>query len=126
VGVLIPVFYEPSDGLLQYGDAVETTAADRLLADQTKPTLHQIEPGGTGRSEVEMEARMRDQPLAHGRVTMSPIVVAGQMELAPAITARQRIEEFDELLVAMAPIATSMDLALATSSAANKLLVPWR
>lgn len=58
-----------------------------------------------------MEARMRNQPLAHGRVPVGPVVVADQMKLASGIIARQRIEEFDKLLVAMAPIAASVDLA---------------
>jgi hypothetical protein len=42
---------------------------------------------------------------------MGPIVVADQMKFSSGIAARQRIKEFDELLVAMAPIATSVHLA---------------
>ena len=57
---------------------------------------------------------------------MGPVVVADQVHLAFGIAARQRIEGLEELLVAMTPIAMSVHLARATSSAANRLVVPWR
>ena len=42
---------------------------------------------------------------------MGSVVVADQVHLASGIAARQRIEELEELLVAMTPIATSVHLA---------------
>jgi hypothetical protein len=60
LGVLLPFGDEPRNRLLQLGDAVATAPPDGLLGDHG-PTLNQIEPRGTGRSEVEMTARMRGQ-----------------------------------------------------------------
>jgi hypothetical protein len=63
LGILVPVLEEARNRPLQLGDAVETAAPDGLLADHAEPTLDQVQPRGAGRGEVEMEARMRTQPL---------------------------------------------------------------
>ena len=77
-GVLVPVFHESGDHPLQLRNAAETAAPDRLLADQTKPALYQIEPRGTGGSEVEIETRPHRQRLRNGlrsqpRLQLRPI-----------------------------------------------------
>jgi hypothetical protein len=64
---------EPAvDGLLQPAHAVKAAAPDRLLRDQPEPALDQVEPGSPGRSEVQMEARMRGQPLLYCRMLWVP------------------------------------------------------
>src|SRR5271170_4704030 len=58
LGGLIPVVEEVGDGAFQLGDAGGAATANRLLADDAEPALDQVEPGGAGRGEVQMEARM--------------------------------------------------------------------
>src|SRR5229473_2602152 len=62
-GIFVPVGQEAGDGLLQARDAVEAAATNGLRGDQAEPALDQVEPRGAGRGEVQMEARVRDQPL---------------------------------------------------------------
>ena len=48
---------EPAhDGLFEPSGAVEAATADRLGGDQREPTFDQIDPRGTGWSEVQVEA----------------------------------------------------------------------
>ena len=51
------------DRLFQATHAVEAAAANGLRGDQAEPALDQVEPRRTGRSEVQLEARMGGQPL---------------------------------------------------------------
>jgi hypothetical protein len=60
---------------------------------------------------MEMATRMRGEPLTHCWMIMRPVIVADQMQLPPAVAAGQRIEEFDELSLAMAPITTAVHFA---------------
>src|SRR6202790_5063764 len=62
-GIFVPVCQKAGDGLLQARDAVEAAPANWLRGDQAEPALAQVEPRGAGRGEVQMEARVRGQPL---------------------------------------------------------------
>src|SRR5260370_28873829 len=62
-GIFVPVGQEAGDGLLQARGAVEAAAANSLRGDQAEPALDQVEPRGAGRGEVQMESRVRGQPL---------------------------------------------------------------
>jgi Transposase len=110
-GIFVPVGQEAGDGLLQARDAVEAAAANGLRGDQAEPALDQVEPRGAGRGEVQMEARVRDQPLFDRGMLVGSVVVADQMQLQLGIALGQRLQEDDELGVPMAPVATPMDLA---------------
>src|SRR5207244_4816166 len=80
-GIFVPVGQEAGDGLLQSRDAVEAAAANGLRGDQAEPALDQVEPRGAGRGEVQMEARVRDQPLCDRWMLVGSVVVADQMQL---------------------------------------------
>jgi len=54
-----------ADGFDQVTNAAECSGADSLSRNFSKPTFHLIEPGGTGRREVYLVARMLAQPLLH-------------------------------------------------------------
>ena len=46
------------DGGDQFGNGVERVAANALAGEFAEPSLDEVEPGGTGRGEVQMESRM--------------------------------------------------------------------
>src|SRR5467141_2642551 len=50
------------NGLDQLFDISEATASDLFLSDVSKEALDHVEPGSTGRSEMNMEAGMSLQP----------------------------------------------------------------
>jgi hypothetical protein len=51
-----------ADGVLQFAGAAMDAAAQLLFGEAREPALGQIEPGSTRRREVEMKARMTQQP----------------------------------------------------------------
>jgi hypothetical protein len=68
------------NGLDQIVHVVEDTPADSLLGDSAEPTLDQIEPGGTGGDEVELEPRVFLQPGAHLRVFVGAVVIQDEVQ----------------------------------------------
>jgi hypothetical protein len=71
-------------------DAVEAAAVDGLAGDQGEPAFDQVEPRGTGRSEVQMEARVGGEPVHDRRMLVGDVVVADQMQLKSRIAFGQR------------------------------------
>ena len=65
----------------QVFDAPETPSADRLLGDESEPTLDLIEPGRVGGSVVDLEARSLCQPESYLCMLMGGIVVHDQMNI---------------------------------------------
>ena len=72
------------DRLFQFGGALEGSAADHSLRDQSEEPLHLIEPGTAGGSEMEVEAPafLRLQPALHVSSLVGRIVVHDQMDLS--------------------------------------------
>jgi hypothetical protein len=108
-GVVVPVSQEAGDGALQVGNAGEAASANHLL--ESEPAFDQVEPRGTGRSEVQVKTRMFSQPPRDGRMFVGAVVVTDQMDLAAAPAAGERIEKIDELVVPVAPITAPVNLA---------------
>ena len=48
--------------------------------NQLSATLGQVEPRGAGRREVQLEARVGVQPLAHRLVLVGPVVVQDEIQ----------------------------------------------
>src|SRR3972149_2674177 len=69
------------DGGDQFGNASEGTATDTLVRQFSKQTLHQIEPGRTGRCEMEMESRMSFQPAFDAGVLVRSVMIDDDMPL---------------------------------------------
>jgi hypothetical protein len=63
------------DGLGQIIDAGKTASPDTLAGDLRKPALDQVEPGGTGGGEMQMEAGMFFEPGFNGRMFVRRVVV---------------------------------------------------
>ena len=51
-----------ADGVLQFAGAAMDAAAQLFFGEASEPAFHQVEPGRAGRREVEMKARMTQQP----------------------------------------------------------------
>ena len=66
---------------LQLGDGVEGAATDAFFGDLGEEALDQVEPGGGGRSEVQMEARMRREPASDLGGLMGGVVVEDQVKV---------------------------------------------
>ncbi|SRR5216683_3028847 len=58
-------------------------AAQLLFGEACEPAFHQIEPGGAGGREMEMEVRMTQQPTLAGRGFVGGVIVDDQMEREP-------------------------------------------
>ena len=69
------------DGGFQSLSGAMNTSFNLPFGEQGKPTFHQIEPGGTGGSKVEMKTRMFDQPSMDSRGLVGCVVVQNQMDL---------------------------------------------
>jgi hypothetical protein len=55
-----------ADGVLQFAGAAMDTAAQLFFGEACEPAFHQVEPRGAGGCEVQMEARMMQQPTLDG------------------------------------------------------------
>jgi hypothetical protein len=75
---------------------------------------------------VQLHARMAAQPGLDSLVLVAGVVVHDQVQLAARIGAGDRLEEGQELRVAVPLKAAVSDLAVATSRAANSVVVPCR
>jgi len=75
-GLLVPVSAPAHDDLFEPPGAIEVAGADGLGGDQCEPAFDQVEPRGTGGSEVQVETRMGRQPAFDPRMFEGPIVVA--------------------------------------------------
>ena len=79
LGVGVVVFEVVHNGLLQLGDAFENAAANAFSGDLGEESLDHIEPGGGGRGEVQVEARVPPEPAFDRRGLVGGVVVDDQM-----------------------------------------------
>src|SRR3954447_8974896 len=101
------------DGSLEIDDAFEDAAFEPLPGQLGEETFNGIEPGGRGRSEVEVEPRMPLEPGAHLWMLMRGVVVDDQMQFPRCRRlAVDLVQEADELLVPVARHALADDLPL--------------
>src|SRR5262249_15336147 len=126
LGVLVPGCEPACDRGLQPAHAVEAAAPDGLTGNQGEPAFHQVEPGRPSGCEVQMETRMSGEPLLHRRVLVRPVVVADQVNLAARIAARGELRKAMNSACRWRLKQRAWTLPLATSRAANRLVVPWR
>ena len=69
------------DGLAQLGHAGMRSPAQCLLGEHAEESLHEIEPRRVRGREVQMEARMPEQPTVHDRRAMRRQVVQHDVHL---------------------------------------------
>ena len=68
------------DGRDQFLDAAEDPAPKALLRQLAEPALDQVEPRSAGRREVQLEARVGVEPLAHRLVLVGAVVVEDDVQ----------------------------------------------
>ena len=102
-------------------------ATSQLVFRQAgEETLDQIDPGTAGRREMAPEPRVTEQPLFHLRGLVGTVVVEDQVD--PQIGGNDPVDvpqEADEVDAAVAwRLSSPMTLPVATSKAANSVVVP--
>ena len=65
----------------EFFDALERSAPDGLLSDESEPSLDLIEPRGVSGREVEMEAWSGCKPCSHLGVLVCCVVVDDQVHI---------------------------------------------
>src|SRR5262252_9081792 len=80
-GVVVPGAGPGPEVCFEFFDAAVGGAAELAVGQFGEPPLHQVEPGGTGRGEVQAEAGVADQPVADGGGLVGGVVVADQMQV---------------------------------------------
>jgi hypothetical protein len=63
------------DGILELGHARERAAADALLRNLSEEALDEIEPGGAGRREVQIESAL------HSLRLVGPVFVQHEVDV---------------------------------------------
>src|SRR5262249_20788838 len=100
------------DGRLQFAGAPMRPATDLLLRERGEPALHEIDPGGAGRGEVQMKSWPFGHSAMAQRGLVGLVVVEDQMDVEPAGHRRvDRIEKVPELGGAMAAVTLAEHLA---------------
>ena len=69
------------DCRLEFSDAAEDAAADGVAGDQAEEAFDQIDPGGRGRGEVEVEAGVALEPSLDLGVLVRRVVVDDEMPI---------------------------------------------
>ena len=69
-----------ADGVFQFAGAAMDAAAQLFFGKASEPAFDQVEPGGAGRREVQMKARMTQQPALDGRGFVGAVIVDDQMQ----------------------------------------------
>ena len=86
------------DSRLQFGDALEHTAANAVLGNQAEKAFDLIDPRGGGRGEVHVKARMPFEPGLNLGVLVGGVVVGdqvhGEVLRCLSIDAAQEFEPF--------------------------------
>jgi len=110
----------------EFARAAEGAAPNLFGGERREPALDQIDPGGAGGSEVDMEAGPLGQPVADQGGLVGPVVIDNEMDLKRlGNIGVDGVEKLPELHRPMATMALA-DHAALKSSAANRLVVPWR
>src|ERR1022692_3287058 len=80
-GVLVPGADPRLDVVLQGFDGGVDTAADELVGQQAEPALDLVDPGRSGRGEVDVEARVPAKPRPDIGGVVRGVVVAHQVHV---------------------------------------------
>ena len=99
LGVVIVGLNEGSNVGLELIDAAMGAALDLLVGEQREPAFDLVEPGGAGRREVEVVARVAGEPGFDRRRFVGGVIVEHQMDVEIGrhglLDLRQEFAEFD-------------------------------
>lgn len=97
------LFEEPIDSRLKVYDRTENAAFQTPLCQLGEEALDGVEPGAGSRREVEGEAFMAGEPLAHLGMLVGGLIVEDHMhDLTRRDFRLDSVEEADELLIPVA------------------------
>src|SRR6266498_6076190 len=97
--VFVPGLGVQKDGALEGRDAREGSSTDGFLGDPGEPTFDEVEPGGAGWCQMEVEPRVFSQPRPDDRMFVRAVVVTDQMDLPAPVLSVEDLQEGQELLV---------------------------
>src|SRR6516164_1839519 len=106
LGMVIVGLNKGRDIGLELIDAAMDAALDLLIGEQREPAFDLVEPGGAGRREVEVIARVAGEPRFDGWRFVGGVVVEHQMDVEIGwhglLDLRQEFAEFDRPVVLVA------------------------
>ena len=98
-GVLVVDPDEIFDCRDEFRDAAENPATNAFARDLCEPSLHQVQPGRTGRRKMKVETGMLSQPRFDLGVVVRAVVVQdhvdGQLRGHGAVDLSQELPKFD-------------------------------
>ncbi len=126
-GLLIMVFDEDIDGLLQRPNRVEDAAFQAAFCELGEEPLDRLQPGAGRRDDMKRPAGMARQPCPNLVMLAGGIVVEDDVvHLAGRALAFNGIEKADELLVTVLCRHLPITVPSRMLSAANSVVVPFR
>ena len=114
------------DGGGEFADVAEGSAVDGLAFDDAEPDLDEVHPGGRGRGEMDVDARVGGEPVADLDALVGGVVVHHQVQSLVGVGAGNVFEESQEFLMAVAVLADAGDLAGRELRRGEQVVVPWR
>ena len=108
--VTIVVFDEFVDRLAQPSNTGKVGSSQGLAAQDTKPNLNLIEPGGVGWSEMKMHIGVSSQPTILFWLVAGKII-QNHMNFLIAMSGQDSVHELEELPAPPAPVVAGLNLA---------------
>ena len=116
-----------ADGHDELFQVVEDTASQPVLRDVAEEAFHHVEPGGRGRRKAHMKSPVFLQPALHLFMFVRRVVIADQIDfLVGSNGLIDHAQELQPLLMTVFLLAQAKTSPLATSRAANRVVVPLR
>ena|SRR5215471_20442291 len=109
-GVGIVVFDEFIDGMAQLSDTGKVGSSQGLAAQDTKPNLNLIEPGGVGWSEMKMHVGVSSQPTILFWLVAGKII-QNHMDFLIGMSGQDSVHELEEFPATTAPVVAGLNLA---------------
>ena len=106
LGIGIMGLNESGDVDLEFLDTAMDAALDLLVGEQPKPAFDLVKPGGAGRREMQVIARVAGEPSFDGRRLVSGVIVEHQMNVEIGrhglLDLREEVAEFDRTVTLIA------------------------
>jgi hypothetical protein len=103
--VAVVVVEVGADGVLQLAGAAMDAAAQLFFGKQRKPPFDQVRPGAAGGSEVQVEARVAQQPALDGWGFVGAVVIENQVQFQlvwhGAVDGFEKAAKLDRAVAAM-------------------------
>ena len=108
--VAIVVFDEFIDRMAQLSNTGKVGSLQGLAAQDTKPNLNLIEPGGVGWSEMKMHIGVSSQPAILFWLVAGKII-QNHMNFLIEMSGQYSVHEFEEFPATPAPVVAGLNLA---------------